>query len=57
MESHISCSGLTNSNYKELNVLYEKYREKGQSIFFLSESAYSDITPEKIKIFNTCNQA
>jgi hypothetical protein len=25
---YLFCSGLTSSNYKELNVLYEKYREK-----------------------------
>lgn len=29
---YLFCSGLTNSNYKELNVLYDKYREKG--LFF-----------------------
>lgn len=29
---YLFCSGLTNSNYKELNVLYDKYRERG--LFF-----------------------
>lgn len=28
--SLLFCSGLTHSNYKELNVLYEKYKDKGK---------------------------
>lgn len=33
------CSGLTQTNYKELNVLYEKYKSQGPS-FILTESMY-----------------
>lgn len=32
-KSLLFCSGLTKSNYKELNVLYEKYKNQGQALY------------------------
>jgi hypothetical protein len=34
------CSGLTHSNYKELNVLYEKYKNQGSSRILIEQHPY-----------------